>query len=91
MSIDLQNVPLPRFPANGFPLGGDDKDLTATHIFTNKEIVECARARPKKFSDFVEYLIITDRPLNMVNIATVLYSTGKLRMVLGDFYSNSEL
>jgi hypothetical protein len=74
----------PSVHAESEPRPFENEDLTASHIFTNKEIVETARARPKKFAEFVEYLISTERPLNMVNVATILYSTGKLRTALTD-------
>lgn len=62
--------------------GQQNDDLTATYKFTNTEIIGIARDHPTKLKETVEYLIATDRPMNMINIATILYSAGKLRMSL---------
>jgi hypothetical protein len=59
-------------------------DSMASHILTNKEIIETSRYRPMGYCEFLDRLLASDRPFNMVNVATVLYCAGKLRIAFPD-------
>ena len=54
--------------------------MRALLIKTNNEIMNVARDRPSVFIEYVEVLMRSGRPLNFVNLATLLYNAGKLRI-----------